>query len=73
MFVTDRRMKSFFHLVNKVFVAPVVVDDHVGEGFPLLVAPLVSDPLFALFGGEVIPALQSFHRCVVIHLHNPDL
>jgi hypothetical protein len=49
------------------------VDDHVGEGFPLFVAPLVSDPLFALFGGEVIPALQSFHRCVVIHLHNPDL
>ena len=50
-------MKSILHLLHKVLVAPVVVDDHVGKGFPLLVAPLVSDPLFTLFGGEVIPAL----------------
>ena len=66
-------MESFLHLLHKVLVAPVVADDHIGEGFPLLVAPLVSDPLLALFGREVVPALQSFHGSVVIHFHDPDL
>ena len=73
MFVANKGTKSLLHLLHKILIAPVVADDHVGKGFALLVTPLVGYPLLALFGREVVSALQSLHGRVVIHLHDPDL
>lgn len=66
-------MERFLHLLHEILIASVVVNDHVSKRFPLLVTPLVSDPLLALFHRKVVAALESFHGGVMIHLHDPDL